>query len=479
MQSFPRARSCLGSLVAIARRRLTGAGRTSALCAVGALTGTALLPAQNGDTGHLQVSVADAVAFRAVSEAFVCVTVEQTTYSGATDHNGSLALPEVTPQASVGNNEIVTVGVVEVFRDGYVPYRSAIRFSENQPRVQCPIVPLSASYSTPLIKAASGGTFALEGFGRVTVTPQALSQDVHLHFIPLPFESWSRGVVEGDNGERIPCDHIWMHATDAAGQVATAAIVGMVGDIAVARTMAFTPLIPEGASIPEWTAHALGEHHAQSTTAPVNASGGGRVILPLLAGHNMLTCTYTVGDVPCIEFPWEIEYRYKSTRTEPMGTVPVSCGRYIANSTVKIKAGETRETTHSLSAEAAKEVGFEGDAGFAQLTGKSSFKITGSFANTTTTVTMNEREFGVTSGDNASNSSNCFDALCVIGLLYKTFEVFAVQHTICGAPPTREKKLGDVEVCMGLSMWFEDVTWNDQCPGCAAGGTPPSLPSAR
>ncbi|MBX3464776.1 MAG: hypothetical protein KF830_16525, partial [Planctomycetes bacterium] len=357
------------------------------------------------------------------------------------------------------------------------PSKTVATLSESSPRIYCPIVPLSANYSTPIVRAASGGTFDLEGLGRIHVSPNVLAQDCVLRLIPMPMESWAHGLLEGIHGENILCDHLWLHIVDPAGQPLPGSTLLASGGVTLVRKVAFMPAIPEGSSPVEWRVHHLGETFGQDIAHPADVARD-MAVYALAVGHNCLTSTYTLATGGCVAFPWQIEYVHKTTRKEVMGCTFLSCGRHTANQETKVANGETRETSHSLSAEAAKEAGFEGSAGFAKIAAKSSFKIQGSFENTTTRTTLYERSIAITSGQAASNETNaaCTDALCCMGLLYVTYEVWARQYTICGAPATNSKKIGEMEVCVGLCTWFENIAWNPNCPGCAQDGTPASLP---
>lgn len=423
----------------------------------------------------VRVAVYDVVASTPVEEAFLGLSCQEQQFTALTGHNGSTVVEGL--QAPVGGAEISKAVTVEVHREGYVPFKTVAQVSQYSPRIYCPIVPLTAHYSTPAIKAASGGTFELEGLGRLQVQPNALAQDCRLRLIPMPMESWPDGLLEGPFGENVLCDHVWVSVVDPYGQPLPNSVIGSPTGVTLERTVPFIPGIPDGASQPVWTIHHLGENLDQTGTHVATVAKH-TAEYPLAGGHNCLTTAYTVTSAGCVSFPWRIEYVYKSTRKEVMGCVSVSCGKYTANESARVGSGETRETTHSLDAEVAQEVGFEGSAGFAKIAGKSRLRIQGSFENTTTTTTMTERSVSVESGHNASNEegADCTSALCCIGILYVTYEVWARQYTTCGAPATSNRKIGEIEVCVGLCVWFENVFWNPSCPGCAPEGSPAGLP---
>ena len=163
----------------------------------------------------------------------------------------------------------------------------------------------------------------------------------------------------------------------------------------------------------------------------------------------------------------------------------ILCGHYIHGASHSVRAGTTIEGSATLSAEAAAEAGWSANLFFGKLSAKMGLKVSGSLTGSVAVTTATESGASVSGGDTINGQPSplsppysCISGTAHLSSIWKTNRVYATRWKTCNGQITEgeSKLIGTVSLFGNTMIWF-DVQWDASCPGCAAGGTLPPLPS--
>jgi hypothetical protein len=441
---------------------------------------TVALPAQQASPAScIWVECVDAVTGAPVNEAYAVLLAAgaSTPEVAITGLAGRAAFPALTPQPNNQGQEVLTLFTAEVAAVGFLPYKRVVEASANRRVISCRLVPVSAGFVTPLVRAEIGGVFELSDLGTLTVPPGVLTQNARIKLIPVPDSSCSVGLMPD-----ILRYQVWVQAEDDLGQLLPGVIPSQHSGLTLGLTL--PSLAPEDATSEVWTSHALGLDLSQDLQTPAPVSDDRLVSLSLCEGYNAATQTYAVPvTTGCGDLwrPWEYIKSIESVEKEVVGSVAFKCGHYMASKTFGQGKNVTHTTEVEMSVENCQEVGIERSTPVSKLSLGFSNKITATVGSSSATTTTFEQTTSVTATEPVSGVPGtqpagwaCVSGTVEFGYLRTTYRITARRIKVCiGAYFIQTMDLGTIEVCGLFDMWFTGVAWDPSC-NCGATGSVPA-----
>jgi hypothetical protein len=356
---------------------------------------------------------------------------------------------------------------------GYVPQRKQLWFTESTSRWGFWMVPLSSGQVTPMVSAAAGGTFVLQGIGTLHVPADAMTQDAKIRVVVIPWRA--------RDPHRIPTElryQVWIGAEDAQGNQLSGVL-----PTSHAAGMTLEVTLSESSDLLNATQVSTTSYSYSDDGTKLDETSGltftNLVITPAVtAGQNLIGATYAaVASVACGCGPWKVRTKEISRRYVPGGVMAVDCGAFGGPTTqAEVQAKEEITSGWSKGAEVGGKLKWGGSLIFAACEAELSAKFDATISGSTVTTTHKAAIKIAKNGDRFREhipNSNCIDGCLVMGLEYVTYLVYVVRECEQTGPACYERlDVGTIEVCKGLVDWLSTPTWNTGCAAnCAQQGT--------
>ncbi|MEL6430600.1 MAG: hypothetical protein AAFR54_15560, partial [Planctomycetota bacterium] len=388
------------------------------------------------------------------------------------------------------------VAVIQIDVPNHVPVYATRPLSANDKRTFVHLMPTERTISTGVIDASVGGRFLLPGLGLILVPPGALTQHASIHAIPLSSTSYS----ETPTGYEL-LDQFWIGTKSPGGQWIDALPVAHSG-IILQRTVTSNP-IPGPIYSETWQSSLSGADGAATVSSDVASRIGDTVVMNIGPGLNSVTRFWDAGelstgsarttgggstaeesDSDVVEeetgelLPTGkrstnyVEVRLLSSRITSISTTRMLCGEQVDQTSASITASETKTTEHTLESSVTTEFGEEINTTIVKVGAKIGTEIkAGSTEGTSVTTGLSGSV--TTPAGHELPGGDCFDADVVSGLVINKYRVDLGTKTVCvdsnGQDSVRreKKKVGEMEVPVGVATWRNNMAFNPNCAGCS------------